>query len=92
MSEEVKFTEEELSQIKSLQSDYLDIQNKLGQVVLTRIRLENQINALDVEEEKVLKNHDELQTKEKTFLDKITEKYGRGTLNPETGTFTPNQA
>jgi len=30
----------------------------------------------------------DIQSKEKTFLDKITKKYGQGTLNPETGVFT----
>ena len=30
--------------------------------------------------------------KEKKFLDGITEKYGQGTLNPETGEFTPNKS
>ena len=90
MSEPVKFTEEELSKVKLLQNDYLDIQNKLGQVSLTRIRLNTQLKALDTEEESILKNHEELQTKEKDFLDKITKKYGVGTLNPETGEFTPN--
>ena len=29
---------------------------------------------------------------EKKFLDGITEKYGEGTLNPETGEFTPNKS
>ena len=92
MSEPVKFTDEELSEVKSLQRDYLETQNKLGQVALTRIRLDNQQRALDAEEDDVLKNYDKLQGKEKEFLDKVTKKYGRGTLNPETGEFTQNQS
>ena len=30
-----------------------------------------------------------LQNEEKKFLDSVNEKYGEGTLNPETGVFTP---
>ena len=30
-----------------------------------------------------------IQSEEKKFLDGITDKYGQGTLNPETGVFTP---
>ena len=31
-----------------------------------------------------------IQTNEKTFLNGITEKYGEGSLDPETGVFTPS--
>ena len=42
MSEEVKFTEEELKQVTSLQGTYLNLQNALGQISIGRIRLEQQ--------------------------------------------------
>ena len=34
----------------------------------------------------------EIQDNETKFLDSITEKYGEGSLNPETGVFTPNKS
>ena len=41
----------------------------------------------------ILKNSlKDLETEEKKFLDGITKKYGQGTLNPETGVFTPNKS
>ena len=40
----------------------------------------------EVDLEEALKS---IQSEEKTFLDGITDKYGQGTLNPETGVFTP---
>jgi hypothetical protein len=33
-----------------------------------------------------------IQNDEQKFLDEITKKYGQGTLNPETGVFTPNKS
>ena len=33
-----------------------------------------------------------LKEEERTFLSAITKKYGQGTLNPETGVFTPNKS
>ena len=90
MSEAVKFTKEEIEEVKSIQRSYIDVQNQFGQIALSRIRLENQLNALDDTEGNLEGNLQELQDKEQAFLDKITEKYGRGTLNPETGEFTPN--
>ena len=51
------------------------------------------------QEESLAKEHDTLidsfnktQDGEQKFLDEITKKYGQGTLNPETGVFTPNKS
>jgi len=85
MPEEVKFTEEELKQVQDIQNKYISIQNQFGQLKLAQINLDNQ--EIDLEEE--LKN---VQTEEKKFLDLTTQKYGQGSLNPETGVFTPNKS
>ena len=82
MPEEVKFTEEELTQVQNIQKSYLNVQNQFGQLKLAQIRLDEQ----EVDLEEALKA---IQSEEKKFLDGITDKYGQGTLNPETGVFTP---
>ena len=82
MPEEVKFTEEELKQVQNIQVSYQNVQNQFGQLKLAQIRLDNQ----EVDLEEALKS---IQSEEKKFLDGITDKYGQGTLNPETGVFTP---
>ena len=85
MPEEVKFTEEELKQVQNFQQNYMNIQNQFGQIKMTMVRLEQQ----EIELEDGLKN---LQEEEKKFLDGITDKYGQGPLNPETGVFTPDKS
>ena len=84
MPEEVKFTEEELKQVQNIQTSYANVQNQFGQLKLAQIRLDNQ----EVDLEDALK---QIQSEEKKFLDGITSKYGQGTLNPETGVFTPTE-
>ena len=78
---EVKFTEDELTQVQNIQKSYANVQNQFGQLKMAQIRLD--------ELEESLKS---IQTEESKFLDKITEKYGQGSLNPETGVFTPNKS
>ena len=85
MPEEVKFTEEELKQIQNIQVSYQNVQSQFGQLKLAQIRLDEQ----EVDLEEALKA---IQSEEKKFLDGITDKYGQGTLNPETGVFTPTQS
>ena len=82
MPEEVKFTEEELTQVQNIQRSYTSLQTQFGQLQLAKIRLDEQ----EVELEDSLK---QIQSEEKKFLDGITDKYGQGTLNPDTGVFTP---
>ena len=85
MPKEVKFTEEELTQVQNIQKSYATVQNQFGQLKMAQIRLDEQ----EVELEESLKS---IQDDEKKFLDGITEKYGEGTLNPESGVFTPNKS
>ena len=83
MPEEVKFTKDELETVQGIQRNYAAVQNQFGQLKLAQIRLDEQ----EVDLENSLKS---IQDEEKNFLDSITDKYGQGTLNPETGVFTPN--
>ena len=85
LEEKNKFTEDELKQVQTIQQSYANVQNQFGQLKLAQIRLDND----EVTLEDALKS---IQDEEKKFLDGITEKYGEGTLNPETGEFTPNKS
>ena len=85
MPEEVKFTKEELTEVQKIQKNYLNVQNQFGQLKIAQIRLDND----EVVLEDALKS---IQDEEKKFLDGITEKYGQGSLNPETGVFTPTES
>jgi len=87
-----KFSDEELNTVKEIQQEYVNIQNQFGQIAMTKIRIDDQMDNILRAEEENRKKLLEVQTKERKFLDGITEKYGDGTLNPETGEFTPNKS
>ena len=84
MPKEVKFNEEELIQVQNIRQSYLNIQQSFGQLKLAQVRLDEQ----EIELEESLKS---IQDNENKFLDGITKKYGDGSLNPETGVFTPTE-
>ena len=85
MPEEVKFTKDELTQVQNIQKSYANVQNQFGQLKMAQLRLDEQEVDLEL-------NVKSIQDEEKKFLDGITEKYGQGSLNPETGVFTPNKS
>ena len=91
VKQEVKFSEEELTQVQNIQKSYADTTNKFGQLSIAKIRLSEQEVSLDKEEEKLRESFNKIQQDEQDFLDTITKKYGQGTLNAETGVFTPNK-
>ena len=91
MAEDIKFTKDEMTNISEIQEKYLEIQQKLGQVSLSKLKLEQQVEAIDKVEKELLENFKQTQKEEKDFVDDITKKYGDGTLNPESGIFTPNK-
>ena len=89
---EVKFTEEELKQVKEIQDNYFDVQNQFGQTALAKLRLDEQIESVMKGEDDLKTKFEEIQSKERDFLKGITEKYGEGSLDPKTGVFTSNKS
>ena len=91
MSEPVKFTEEEMNGVKDIQKQFFDIQRQFGQIAMARLRLQEQLDNLDQSESDLVDQFNKNKEKENKFLDETTKKYGEGSLNPETGEFTPNK-
>ena len=81
MADEIKFTDDELKSIEELRTEYVNITNRFGQIALTRYNVEKQ-------EEQAEADFEQIRAKEQKVLNDITEKYGPGTLDPNTGVFT----
>ena len=88
MAEDKKFTKEEMEKLEDIQNKYASIQLKLGQLGFTKIRLENEIQAVNESEAKLKSDFNETQKNEQLFMDEVTKKYGEGVLDPKTGTFS----
>jgi hypothetical protein len=87
-----KFTEEEMKQVKEIQDNFFNIQDKFGSLALARIGINQQLERMDNEENSLKEEFKNNQETEQKFLDEINKKYGAGTLNPETGIFTKNNS
>ena len=88
--ESTKFTDEELQSLQELQNTYASITTQFGQVRVSRINLERQLNALDEAEDNLTTDWETNRQVESDLVKSLNEKYGAGTLNPQTGEFTPN--
>ena len=89
---DVRFTGEEMNDISSLQQTYVNIQNTLGQIQVSRIRLEQQLEDLDKTESDLKSQFYETQNQENKLVADINKKYGDGNLDLKTGVFTPRNS
>ena len=80
--EQVTLTKEELEKFQEFQSQNNDLVIALGQLEMQRINLD--LTRDNIEEELV-----KLSGEQDTFAKTIQEKYGEGTIDINTGVFTP---
>lgn len=89
MSESIKFTEDEISEIKLLQRKFQEKVFEFGKFRLERMQLLNLVKKLEERESKAEQEYGQLEHMESSLLEKLTKKYGEGSLNLEDGTFIP---
>ena len=82
--ESKKFTQEEINSLKSFQTRIEQVLAQLGRVHYSKIKLNEQENVLKSEIQKIEKEEQEL-------AQTLSDKYGKGSLDIETGTFTPSE-
>jgi|TARA_Y100000996_G_scaffold403468_1_gene376452 predicted nucleic acid-binding Zn-ribbon protein len=88
-NDEMKFTAEELQELQDLQTGYQEKQVVLGQLAVQRILLDQQSDALEARVTEVEQEYEGVQQQERDLVEKLNVKYGPGSLNPDTGVFTP---
>ena len=89
MSKEVKFTDEELKSLSDLAQGYQTTQAAFGQLRVQKILLQQQSEGLEEAEIKLEADYTSLQDNERDIVKQLNEKYGPGSLDPQTGVFTP---
>ena len=78
MSEVKKLTAEELDAIKAIKLEYNNLAVSLGELELQKANIEKDKQVL-------LPQHSQLIEKESNLANQLSEKYGNGTINLDTG-------
>tara|TARA_B100001778_G_scaffold122855_1_gene100979 strand:+ start:309 stop:602 length:294 start_codon:yes stop_codon:yes gene_type:complete len=76
------FSQEELNEIKELRDEINTLSFQFGQLAVQKIKLEEQENSLK-------KELNQVEKKEASLAKNLTNKYGKGSIDLKTGTFTP---
>jgi allophanate hydrolase subunit 1 len=87
--EAVKFSDDELQALQELQNTYASISTQFGQLKVSKMNLLRQLDSLEQSEETLENAWEDNRKKETELVQSLTEKYGPGSLNPQTGEYTP---
>ena len=77
-----KFTEQEILNLKNIRKEFSEISYKLGQIEMQKVQLEK-------DKDSVLKELEATLTKEKQTAKGLLDKYGKGTIDIDSGEFIP---
>ena len=92
MAEEKKFSEEELKNIQDVADTYSALQTELGNLGVQKILVDERIQAIQKREEEIRDEWKKNQITEQELVKTLSDKYGEGSLDPQTGTFVPNSS
>jgi hypothetical protein len=90
--ENKQFTQDELSQIKVLQDKYSAFGSQLVQLKLSRKSAEEFLQSINKQESEIENQILQANEEEKKLAQSLNAKYGAGSLDLESGVFTPKTA
>ena len=91
-TEAIKFTEDEMNKIKQVQETYREKTAVFGQLSFQKFQLERQLDTATDAETRLKKEIIDLEQQERVLVKELNEKYGAGTLDPQSGEFKPSQS
>jgi hypothetical protein len=87
--DQIKFTEDELKSLEQLRVSYNRITIAFGDLEVAKIQTEKRLDALSEQRTQLEVSYDEAIQSEKDLVKSLTDKYGPGSLDINTGVFTP---
>lgn len=83
-----KLEQVDINSIVELRQKYAENTNALGLITTDEYAINQQLDQLKAEKEKMFSSLNELREQEIKLMDSLKEKYGDGQINIEDGTFT----
>lgn len=86
-----QFTEDEVKKINELRQRVLSINTRIGEIEILVHELESEFQNLKTEKQTLFQSYSEMKSEEMKLANELREKYGEGTYDIATNTFTPNK-
>jgi len=89
---QIQFTEDELKSLSDLRVNYNNLTLSFGALEVSRMQTEQRLSSMDEERARLEEAYNEALESERKLVEDLTEKYGQGSLDIQTGVFTPVEA
>jgi len=89
---EQDFEQEDIDNVKGLQSSYARTTAQIGQVEIELHLLNKRLEQMKELRERLFTDYSNLQTDESELVKKLNEKYGDGVLDLDSGKFIPSKS
>lgn len=89
MSEQIKISEEELSQVLDLRNRIRENVESIGRMNVRKHFVELELNQINDQLAQIYLTTEDLSAEESRVVDEFSKKYGDGSLDFETGIYTP---
>jgi len=86
-----KFTTEEMDQVKKLRDKNRIKIQEFGQIEMEMVLARQHYENLIEEKKKLVTEYENIQKDEKALVDQLNKKYGSGTVDLDSGEFTPSK-
>jgi|SaaInlV_150m_DNA_3_1039698.scaffolds.fasta_scaffold03639_2 hypothetical protein len=87
-TETIQFEEGDVKLIEAMQQDYINLQNAIGTVYLRRHHATQQLEQIENNLSELEVSFTQMRENEVKLLKSLEDKYGAGTIDISTGTFT----
>jgi len=84
-----QISQDDLGALRAIRTRYSELVNKLGQVSIEKVRLQTLQNTVKKAEDEAIEEYNRLVQQEQDTFNALSERYGQGNLDLETGKFTP---
>jgi hypothetical protein len=91
MSEPIKMTEDELSEVRMLQNKFAERVQQFGHLYLEKMQVQEAVDKITKKEGELQNEWKNLQKLENDLIDKVIKKYGEGQLDLKAGVFIPEK-
>ena len=90
-SKEIKFTQQEIDSLMNLKQSYANVELSSGKLEIARMQTEQRLEKIENDKLRLENTYVEIQANEAQIVGELTEKYGVGNLDINTGKFTPEK-
>jgi regulator of replication initiation timing len=85
-----KLDKEHLNEIQELKQKFTNLSTEIGNITIEREMIKAQLSSITARREELMNQFETMRKQEAELFDKLTDRYGEGSIDIEQGVFIPS--